>query len=1088
MARTSPRARVLLGAACALALAGLAPAAARPAAAHPALERAAAAGSAGGTGTGVGAGDRSVLNILPPGSAGNVDGAQLAGLGPGKAAAAGPSPSLLAGLADPQAFFTTATPQSPPNYADQLERYDALGRANPRQLAEADLERYFKPAPLGVAPDQVARTETPRPGVTIAWDRDGVPHITGATDEDLAYGAGVADIEDRMFLTDVLRHTGEATMAQFVGPTNADIAQDAAQLAVAPYTPDQLDAQIENLARSSPDAARLVHSLDAYLAGMNTEQGVLCPAGTASVPLPGSLGAGFGQHCPVEYAALQRAPTPYTRADIVSIASLVGGVFGTGGGGQYTNAIWLQQLQAKFGAADGMRIYNDLREKNDPEAPTTTTTRFDYGGPGGVNPTLPGVALPDLHPAATQLGTGAIVNPDGSLSPPPSGAAGSESNESTTAPQPAPGDAAPGGGAGTGPAAAPAQPSGWLQRALRGELVGMSNALLIDARHSAGGHPTAVFGPQTGYYVPQLLMEEELRGPHTAARGVSFAGTTFVVELGHGAGYAWSATSPYTDITDTVIQPLCNTDGSPATVNSTAYLGPDGRCTPMVNYQHTETGLPNLAAQAAPTRVSFLVLRTDQGVVRLRTTVHGRPVAVVLDRSTYLHEADSVLGFVHLDDPGFVHNARDFQRAAADIQYTFNWYYLDSRDIAYYSSARLPVRAPGTDLDLPRWGGPAYDWRGFAPPDVHPQVINPDQGYLANWNNKMAPGFASASEVWGQGAVHRSRTLADRIAALLATGRPVGRAALVGAMIDAGTVDVRGAYVLPQVLDVIGTPADPQDARAVDLLRSWVAGGAHRVDRARTGSYADQAAIALFDTWWDPAAAGAGCGTSCGFALPRDALRGTLGGYTDALPEPLDDHPREHIGSAFNGISWYSYLNKDLRQVLGRPVLGSYSRTYCGAGTLTGCRAALRASLHAAVAAALATGKVSGVDQLTYDKSRDALVSVPAGVVGVRNLDWQNRPTFQQVVQFTAPPAAAAAAVTGAGTAPGAAPGTAAGTVPGVAPGTAAGTAGAGSAGQPAGAALATRRLAATGGSPAPALAGLALIAAAVALRRRRLR
>ena len=96
----------------------------------------------------------------------------------------------------------------------------------------------------------------------------------------------------------------------------------------------------------------------------------------------------------------------------------------------------------------------------------------------------------------------------------------------------------------------------------------MSNALIVDAKHSAHGHPTAVFGPQTGYYAPQLLMEEELRGPHTAARGVSFAGTNFVVELGRGVDYAWSATSPYTDITDTVVQPLCNTDGSPPTVDS----------------------------------------------------------------------------------------------------------------------------------------------------------------------------------------------------------------------------------------------------------------------------------------------------------------------------------------------------------------------------------------------------------------------------------------------------------------------------------------------------------------------------------------
>jgi hypothetical protein len=43
---------------------------------------------------------------------------------------------------------------------------------------------------------------------------------------------------------------------------------------------------------------------------------------------------------------------------------------------------------------------------------------------------------------------------------------------------------------------------------------------------------------------------------------------------------------------------------------------------------------------------------------------------------------------------------------------------------------------------------------------------------------------------------------------------------------------------------------------------------------------------------------------------------------------------------------------------------------------------------------------VTDVGALTYDKSIDAIRSTTAGVVGVRPIDWQNRPTFQQVVQF----------------------------------------------------------------------------------------
>ncbi len=895
-----------------------------------------------------------VLNILPPGSRGNVNAAQAL-------------------------TFETAG-KRPANFADQLEMYDALGRVGPGQLRDSDLTTYYKDAGLGVKPGDVVSTETPRPGVTITRDRYGVPHIKGSSYDDVAFGAGYANIEDRMFLTDILRHTGAADMAEFVGPTPANIAMDREQLRIAPYTTQEANAQIAAIAtRYGAEGRRLIGALDAMVAGMNAAQRKLCPLAFGG-SLPGDPGAGFGPDCPAEYAALQKPPTPYTPADIVSIASLVGGIFGKGGGGEYANAVWLTQLERKYGDTVGRQIYDDLREKNDTEAPTTSPFAVPYGG-GGVDPNLPGVAMPDLGgPSAP--GTGADAGSTGT------GGAG------------LPGSLPPNYGVVDGP-------FGKMDLGLRPH--GMSNALLVDAKHSASGHPVVVFGPQTGYYTPQLLVEQELDGPGVHARGVSFAGTNLVVELGRGVDYAWSATSSSDDIVDTVMDRLCNADGSKPTVDSTSYLDASDRCVPMQRYVHSETGLPNAAAQAPPAQLNMLVLKTRHGVVQLRTTVHGVPVAVVTQRSTYGHELDSAVGFARANNPGYVHDAASFKRAFSAVDYTFNWFYVDSRDIAYFNSALLPVRAPGVDGDLPRWGEATYDWRGFVDVAHHPQAVNPPTGYLVSWNNKQAPAFAAADNNWGYGAVYRSLALSDRVRALEQTGG-VTRAALVGAMEDAATVDIRGAYVLPVVLDVLGTRGlDAQDTEAVDLLRTWVASGAHRVDRNRTGAYDHQAAIALFDTWWDPKAAGA----SGSFSLPKDVLRGTLGGLVNALPQGLDDHPRQGIGSAFNDVAWYGYVSKDLRHALGRPVASPYSRTYCGGGSLPACRAQLRASLHAAVQAVLAKQGQHDVSKLTYDKHQDDIRSVTAGIVGVRPIDWQNRPTFQQVVQFSTHRPASSAPVPG---------------------------------------------------------------------------
>jgi acyl-homoserine lactone acylase PvdQ len=908
------------------------------------------------------------LNIIGPGSSGNVSIPALAKLGVSNL------PQLLNNPGDPQGALATATPTNPPNFADQWQMYDGLNRVDPASLTDASLTKYFKDARLGGNPADVVSTEQPRPGVTIRRDSFGVPHIDGTTAQDVEYGAGYAGIEDRMFLTDILRHTGEADLAAFVGPSASDIAMDQEQLRIAPYTPAEAEAQIDKVAQRYPsEGPALLKRLDAFLAGMNDAQKKLCP-GAFGLPVPGNNGVGLGPNCPNEYTALQKSPTHYTRADVVYIASLVGGIFGKGGGNEYADALWFESLQSKFGTAKATTMYNDFREKNDPEAFTSATTSFPYLV-GGLAPSKPSVALP-VPGSMTAGGTGSDAGSSGLAIPTP----------------PIPGTAA---------AAKRQADLGDLHtRAgsfdFRVDRHDMSNALLVGAQHSADGHPIAVFGPQTGYYTPQLLSEVDLHGPGIDARGVSFAGTQFVVELGHGKDYAWSATSADGDLVDTVMERLCNPDGSPATINSTSYIH-NGACIPLTHYVHSEgVTVPTAGGGDKPATLRFNVYKTAHGIVDFRTMAKDPaahrdvPVAVVTQRSTYGHEADSVIGFARVNNPDYVHNATDFQHAFAGVDYSFNWFYVDDKDIGYFVSGLLPERPSSVEPDMPRWGDATYDWNGYLPYAGHVQQIDPPRGFTASWNNKQAPNFGVADDQWGQSGVHRVNLLVDRIQKSIAGGGRVTRAELVGDMIDAATADLRGEKLLPLALQVVGD--DPAARPAIALLKQWVADGAHRVDRARTGHYEDQAAIALFDTWWDDNGRADG-------GLAKDALRPELGSAVDSLPYGTDDHPRQGLGSSWDTVAWYGYASKALRQSLGLPVAGAFSENYCG--SLRVCRAALRESLETAVARAEAAQGVSSVNQLAYDKSLDDIVSVTGGVVGVPSIDWQNRPTFQQVVNFT---------------------------------------------------------------------------------------
>jgi hypothetical protein len=107
-----------------------------------------------------------------------------------------------------------------------------------------------------------------------------------------------------------------------------------------------------------------------------------------------------------------------------------------------------------------------------------------------------------------------------------------------------------------------------------------------------------------------------------------------------------------------------------------------------------------------------------------------------------------------------------------------------------------------------------------------------------------------------------------------------------------------------------------------------------------------------------------------------------------------------HKGSSFQ-LGWWSYVDKDLRAVLGRSVAGGFGVKFCGSGVLATCRAALLSSLKTAAAESASTvypgdSTCSAGDQWCAD----SIVQSPLGGIKHKNVTWQNRPTYQQVVQF----------------------------------------------------------------------------------------
>ncbi len=868
-------------------------------------------------------------DILPPGANGLVDLSQL------------------------QGFATTGV--RPPHNDDQLAMYSALTTAAPN-ITAPQLRDYFTDATFGVPARNIEKVETPEPGVTIEWDASyGVPHIYGLTRPELMFGIGWATAEDRLFFIDALRHAGEGDLASFAGGSNA--AMDEGVWASEPYTHQDLVNQVQWAQRYLPDGHQLVADAQAYVDGINAYIArAENPAYTATM-------------MPAEYTLLRTKPVPFTVEDVAAIATLVGGIFGNGGGDQLQNAVLYERMLGRFGQRSGLATFLSFDDPSDPEAPTTVRGR-----------SFPYQTLPPLTAAVRRT----IAMPD----------AGSVRYADPVA---------------TGSLQAAGDPQ-TQQRALLAFGRGMSNALLISGRDSADGHPLAVMGPQVSYFSPEILMQEDIHGPGIDADGAAFAGANMYVELGHGTDYAWSATSSGQNIIDTFAVPLCHPGGGAASIDS-GFYELHGRCVAMQTLIDHESWTPSLADPTAAGSVTFRTQRTAFGIVIARARIGGRAVAYCNLRSTYMHELDSASGFAMFNDPAEMRTPQAFFTAADHVGYTFNWFYANSRHIAYFDSGRNPVRAPDTDPLFPSWstsvwpgyrGGAALTPAGLTerdtPQSAHPQVV--DQPYLTSWNNKQAPAYNDAATGQEFSSVYRSQLLDLGIQHYIAaTHGRMTLADLVDAMGNAGTQDLRGVEVLPYALAVIGHPSGPPAlVSALAQLRAWVASGAHRINRGHpgaSGQYDQSAAVRIMDAWW-PLWVKAEFQPVLGSSL----LRAVEGEFA-INDEPGQGTGGAHVGSAFD-VGFYGIVQKDLRAALGQPVAGALNRVFCGEGALRACRAALESSLLAAAAESPAQVYAAGDGCAAGDQMcSDSIQFRTIGAISQPPIEWVNRPTFQQADALT---------------------------------------------------------------------------------------
>ena len=232
---------------------------------------------------------------------------------------------------------------------DQLPLYDGLTPLRD-DITDADIESLFLPmdfAPVG----ETEEIDTGRDGLTIVYDDYGVPHITGETRADVAFGAGWVTGRDRGLLIDFGRGPARAAVADIPGLDAFSLVTSAT-----PYTPSAavealVDEQVQLILDTYGDEGQeIIDDAQAYADGLNAYW---------------------------EFAGEERAPA--TVNDVIATTAFIGSIFGAGGGSEAANAQFLAALIDRYGEEQGRAIWNDFLQTDDPEAPTTIEERFEYG-------------------------------------------------------------------------------------------------------------------------------------------------------------------------------------------------------------------------------------------------------------------------------------------------------------------------------------------------------------------------------------------------------------------------------------------------------------------------------------------------------------------------------------------------------------------------------------------------------------------------------------------------------------------------------------------------------------------------------------
>lgn len=253
-----------------------------------------------------------------------------------------------------------------------------------------------------------------------------------------------------------------------------------------------------------------------------------------------------------------------------------------------------------------------------------------------------------------------------------------------------------------------------------------SNAWAVDGSRTMSGYPILAGDPHMGLNMPGNWYEI-----HLSLNGKNLSGGTIpgapIVVVGQNDEFAWSLTNMMADDTDFFIE----------------HINPDD------NTQYVADSLDGSAVyESFIYDESVLKIKgNDDMIFRVRKTKHGPAISDIYHSDELIgdylvsmkwtgheisHESWSLYNINWAESLDEFRNALEHFKSPGQ-----NFTYADrSGNIAIYSAAQLPIRDYNPIVFRKGWD-PSYDWQGWITFEELPRIVNPEQGYVANANNKL---------------------------------------------------------------------------------------------------------------------------------------------------------------------------------------------------------------------------------------------------------------------------------------------------------------------------------------------------------------